>query len=46
MSDGNPEIKCPECGRIAEVDENSFQCHFCQKLWPLSYAPFAVPPKP
>lgn len=25
---------CPDCGREAEQDHNSFQCHRCEKLWP------------
>lgn len=25
---------CPDCGREAEQDHNSFQCHRCKKLWP------------
>ncbi len=28
---------CPDCGEELEIDENSGQCHECQKLWPLSY---------
>ena len=31
------EYKCPFCGEEGEVDHNSFRCHKCQKLWPLSY---------
>jgi hypothetical protein len=36
-ADMDPTILCPECGKQTEVDSNSFQCHPCQRLWPLSY---------
>lgn len=29
--------KCPICGGDGEQDHNSFQCHACKRLWPLSY---------
>jgi len=32
-----PCIICPECGGKGEMDSNSFQCHKCKMLWPLSY---------
>jgi tRNA(Ile2) C34 agmatinyltransferase TiaS len=28
------DLFCPDCGREAEQDHNSFQCHRCEKLWP------------
>jgi len=30
-------VICPDCLGSCEVDHNSYQCHKCQKLYPLSY---------
>ena len=28
---------CPNCGGACESDHNSFQCHKCERLWPLTF---------
>jgi hypothetical protein len=27
-------IKCPDCEKATEQDDNSFTCHYCKKTWP------------